>query len=207
MHRRRKRDIVIELTALLDVIMIMIFMVMNENSKLIKEQQNMLDAAQQTNAEQAGEIDDLTAQLAEALGKLEEGDLEELLNRLQAAETMLDGYQAMDEVAVVISVNLENLHNNSIRRLTYSSTTDPDHTSKIVTAHNDEEFSSAVNELKVFLSGYTKQVPNGDPAMPAVYVVFSCDPRRVYQRDFKAIDEAIAARIDSTHYHPRLISP
>ena len=193
MRRRRKRDIVIELTALLDVIMIMIFMVMNENSKLIKEQQGMLDAAQQVNMEQAGEIDDLTAQLAEALGKLEEGNL--------------DGYQAMDEVAVVISVNLENLYNNSIRRLTYSSTADPDHTSKIVTAHNDEEFSSAVNELKVFLSDYTKQVPDGDPAMPAVYVVFACDPGKVYQRDFKAVDEAIAARIDSAHYHPRLISP
>lgn len=123
MHRRR-RDIIIELTALLDVIMIMIFMVMNENNKLIKEQQGMLDAAQQANVEQAGEIDELTAQLAEALGKLEEGNLKELLDRLQTAETMLDGYQAMDEVVTVISVNLENRSNNAIRYLSYGTTTD-----------------------------------------------------------------------------------
>ena len=78
MHRR-KRDIAIELTALLDVIMIMIFMVMNENSKLIEEKQDTLETVQQENIEQAGEIDELTAQLAEALGKLEEGDFEEIL--------------------------------------------------------------------------------------------------------------------------------
>ena len=88
MHRR-KRDIAIELTALLDVIMIMIFMVMNENSKLIEEKQDTLETVQQENIEQAGEIDELTAQLAEALGKLEEGDFEEILDRLQNAESML----------------------------------------------------------------------------------------------------------------------
>ena len=49
MRRRRKRDIVIELTALLDVIMIMIFMVMNENSKLVSEAQSKLGAVQQEN--------------------------------------------------------------------------------------------------------------------------------------------------------------
>ena len=57
MRRRRKRDIVIELTALLDVIMIMIFMVMSENSKLVSEAQSELGAVQQENVEQAGQID------------------------------------------------------------------------------------------------------------------------------------------------------
>lgn len=187
MRRRRKRDIVIELTALLDVIMIMIFMVMNENSNLIKEQQDRLDAAQQVNMEQAGEIDDLTAQLAEALRKLEEGDLEELLDRLQTAETMLNGYQAMDEVVTVISVNLENRSNNAFRYLSYGTTTN----SYSMSCRADNEFSSVVNELKMFVSGCANKVLNDDPDSPIVCVIFSYDPSKVYQRDFEMIDRAI----------------
>lgn len=187
MRRRRKRDIVIELTALLDVIMIMIFMVMNENSNLIKEQQDMLDATQQVNMEQAGEIDDLTAQLAEALGKLEEGNLEELLDRLQAAETMLDGYQAMDEVVTVISVNLENRSNNAIRYLSYGTTIEP----HMANCHTDNDLSSEVNELKMFVSGCADKITNDDPDSPIVCVIFSYDPSKVYQRDFEMIDLAI----------------
>lgn len=208
MRRRRKRDIVIELTALLDVIMIMIFMVMNENNKLIKEQQGMLDAAQQANVEQAGEIDELTAQLAEALGKLEKGDLEELLDRLQTAENMLDGYQAMDEVVTVISVNLENRSNNAIRYLSYGTTTEP-HT---VSCRTDNDLSSAVNELKMFVSGCADKITNDDPDSPIVCVVFSYDPSKVYQRDFETIDRAIkniqmsAEKIENFKYQVNPIS-
>lgn len=89
MRRRRKRDIVIELTALLDVIMIMIFMVMNENSKLVSEAQNELSIVQQENIEQAGQIDELSAELAEVLAMLDEGELGNMLERLKNTESRL----------------------------------------------------------------------------------------------------------------------
>lgn len=207
--RRRKRDIIIELTSLLDVIMIMIFMVMNENSKLVVQAQGELVTVQQENAKQAAELDNLTAQLSEALAKLGEGNREELLDRLQVAETMLDGYQAMDEVVVVISVNLENRSNNSntVRCLTYGSSANPD-AFKVHYANknNDKEFNSAVNEFRVFLSDCIRQASSGDATGPAVHIVFSYNPGKVYQHDFNMIDEAISSKINSAYYHPCLIS-
>ena len=105
MRRRRKRDIVIELTALLDVIIIMIFMVMNENSKLVSEAQNELSTVQQENIEQAGQIDELSAELAEALAMLEEGNLDEILGKLENAESRLEAYEAInDEMCLMLNL-------------------------------------------------------------------------------------------------------
>ena len=92
MRRRRKRDIIIELTSLLDVIMIIIFMVMTENSRLITEKQSALDAVQLENEALSDKLDGLEAELDEALGKLGEGSLEELINRLAEAESRLESY-------------------------------------------------------------------------------------------------------------------
>ena len=119
MRRRRKRDIVIELTALLDVIMIMIFMVMNENSKLVSEAQSKLGAVQQENIEQAGKISELSAELTEALAMLDEGNLDELFQRLESAESKLEAYQALDDEIIILNVALSNNSNNSIRYLSY----------------------------------------------------------------------------------------
>ena len=200
--RRRKRDIVIELTALLDVIMIMIFMVMNENSKLIEETQDTLETVQQENIEQAGEIDELTAQLAEALGKLEEGDLEEILDRLQSAESILEGYRSIDDVITVINISLENRYNN-IRYLTYGASVDTPITKPIRT---EDEFNQAVNKLRVFISDYTKQISDSVSDSPTIYVVFSYDPNKIYQRDYEQIIsllKAVEARVNNSNFRYR----
>lgn len=206
MRRRRKRDIVIELTALLDVIMIMIFMVMNENSKLIKEKQDMLETARQENIEQAGKIDHLSAQLAEALGKLDEGDLEEILNRLQHAESMLAGYQAMDDVVVVLNINLENRYKNTVRYLTFGASSDLDEEPPPIENRSDEEFNTAINRLRVFISEYTqKAVDDSNPAM--VYIIFSYDPGNVFQRDFEAVNKVLEnaeAKVNRANFRYRL---
>lgn len=200
MHRR-KRDIAIELTALLDVIMIMIFMVMNENSKLIEEKQDTLETVQQENIEQAGEIDELTAQLAEALGKLEEGDFEEILDRLQNAESMLAGYQSIDDVVTVINVSLENRYNT--RYLTYSVSVESGIAKAVKT---EDEFNQAVNEFRMFIFDHTKQISDNTLDSPTVYVVFSYDPGKVYQRDYALINgilEDVEARVNSSNFRYR----
>ena len=196
MRQRRKRDIVIELTALLDVIMIMIFMTMGQNI-------DMIETVQQENIEQAGTIDELTAQLAEALGKLDEGNLEELLDRLQSAESMLEGYQSMDDVVTVITVNLENQYNT--RRLTYSARTSTDSSITRVT-RNEAEFNQAINELRIFISDYTKQISGNDPDSPMVYVIFSYDPDKIFQSDYAliySIFEGVEARLNSSNFRYR----
>ncbi|MBD5101621.1 MAG: hypothetical protein HDT27_02790 [Subdoligranulum sp.] len=208
MRRRSKRSIIIELTALLDVILILIFLVMKENSALIAEKQQLLDALQQENNAQAGEIDTLnseigalngeigtlTARLNEALQQLQMGDREALANRLQAAESQLQSYQAVEDIVTVITIRLENNADNTVRCLTFGrfgALTE-------LQAQSDAEFSTAVNRLRVFLTGQSR--PSADGSAPEmICIVFTYDTDKVYQRDFAAIEgvlKDVAARAD-----------
>lgn len=195
MRRRRRRDIIIELTSLLDVIMIIIFMVMKENSKMIVDKQNAVDAAQQVNSQQAGEIgeltdkvDELSGQLAEALGKLEEGSADELLEKLHAAENKLASYEAIDDIVIVLNIGLENKYNNTVRCLTFGKASGK---STVIDNHEDGEFEVSVNKLKVFVSDYVDKILSDKDNQTIVYIVFTYDASKVYQRDYEAVGEAL----------------
>ena len=196
MRRRRRRDIIIELTSLLDVIMIIIFMVMKENSRMIVDKQNAINAAQQVNSEQAAAIDDLndkvgdmSAQLAEAQGKLEEGSAEELLEKLEAAENKLESYKAIDDVVIVLNIGLENKYNNTVRCLTFGKVSE---SSSVTENRSDEDFEVSLNKLRVFVSDYITKVLDDSDNQTIVYIVFTYDPHKVYQRDYEAVGEALA---------------
>lgn len=195
MRRRSRRDIIIELTSLLDVIMIIIFMVMKENSKMIVDKQNTVDAVQQVNSQQAGEIgeltdkvDELSGQLAEALGKLEEGSADELLEKLQAAENKLASYEAIDDIVIVLNIGLENKYNNTVRCLTFGKASDK---STVIDNHDNGEFEVSVNKLKVFVSNYVDKILSDKDNQTIVYIVFTYDASKVYHRDYVAVGEAL----------------
>ena len=204
MRRRHRRDIIIELTSLLDVIMIIIFMVMKENSKMIVDKQNAINNVQQVNSEQAAALDDLTAQIGElssqlndaqnkldeAEGKLSEGSVEELLDKLHAAESKLESYMAVDDVVIVLNISLENRYNNTVRCMTYGKSS-YDAKSEISENRSDSEFEVSLNKLKVFISEYISKVIDDKDNQTIVYVVFTYDPHKVYQRDYEAITEAL----------------
>lgn len=197
MRRRNRRDIVIELTSLLDVIMIIIFMVMKQNSGMIVDKQNTIDAVQQTNSQQAealGELnsraDELSAQLDEALGKLEEGGADELREKLQAAENKLASYQAVDDVVIVLNIGLENKYNNTVRCLTYGKAAYGEHT-EVSENHSDNEFEVSLNKLRVFIGDYVNKVVGDKDNQTIVYIVFTYDPHKVYQRDYEAVGMAL----------------
>lgn len=192
---RRKRDIIIELTSLLDVIMIIIFMVMKENSRVIGEKQNALNAAQQVNSEQAGKIgelsgrlDDLELQLADAEEKLEGGTADELREKLKAAENKLESYKAIDDVVIVLNIGLENNYNNSIRTLTYGKVSEA---STVLQNRSNDEFDVSLNKLKVFVTDYITKVLDDKDNQTIVYVVFTYDSHKVYERDYEAVGEAL----------------
>lgn len=198
MRHRRKRDIIIELTSLLDVIMIMIFMVMAENSKLISEKQSALDAAQNELAENSAalgelqnETNSLSAELDETLGKLDEGNAEELLEKLQAAESRLDAYKYMDDIVIVLNIGLENKYSNTVRCLSFSNSAELGETQTVIEIRNDGELTEAVNRMRVFLSEYTQQAANDESGSTIAYMVFSYDTRTVFQDDYAAVDRAL----------------
>lgn len=195
MRRRKKRDIIIELTSLLDVIMIIIFMVMKENSRVIGEKQNALNAAQQVNSEQAGEIGELSdrladmeLQLADAQEKLEGGTADELREKLKAAENKLESYKAIDDVVIVLNIGLENNYNNSIRTLTFGKVSEEP---TVLRNSSNDEFDVSLNKLKVFVTDYITKVLDDKDNQTIVYVVFTYDSHKVYERDYEAVGEAL----------------
>lgn len=195
MRRRRRRDIVIELTSLLDVIMIIIFMVMKQNSAMIVDKQNTIDAVQKENISQAAALDDLNSkadelsnQLAEAQGKLEEGGADELRDKLQAAENKLASYEAIDDVVIVLNIGLENKYNNTVRSLTFGKVSEE---SSVIDNHNDDEFDVSLNKMRVFIGDYIGKVQADAENQTIVYIVFTYDPTRVYQRDYEAVGDAL----------------
>lgn len=197
MRHRRRRDIIIELTSLLDVIMIMIFMVMAQNSRLIADKQSALDAAQTENAANSaalGELTDkaaaLSAELDEALGKLGEGDTEELLEKLHAAENRLDAYKYMDDVVIVLNIGLENRYSNTVRYLSFGCSADPSGTT-VCEIRGDGELTEAINRMKVFLTEYAARAAEDESNSTITYMIFSYDTRNVFQDDYAAVNEAL----------------
>lgn len=195
MRRRRRRDIVIELTSLLDVIMIIIFMVMKQNSAMIVDKQNTIDAVKKENTSQAAALDELNSkadelsnQLAEAQGKLEEGGADELRDKLQAAENKLASYEAIDDVVIVLNIGLENKYNNTVRSLTFGKVSEE---SSVIDNHNDDEFDVSLNKMRVFIGDYIGKVQADAENQTIVYIVFTYDPTRVYQRDYEAVGDAL----------------
>jgi len=111
MRHRRTRDIVIELTSLLDIVMILIFAVMIKNSQLVEASNQRVIDLQEENAAMQDNLtkyEGLSEELANALGKLEEGDLESLLEQLHNAENEVNSYEYMDDIVIVYNIGLEN---------------------------------------------------------------------------------------------------
>ena len=194
---RKKRDIIIELTSLLDVIMIMIFMVMTENSKLITEKQSTVDMVTAENKKLKRESDKLSekldetlADLDEALAKLEEGSYEELLERLRIAESKLESLEFMNHVDTVINVGLENKYNHSVRYLTFGDAA-VESDSRVFEIRNDADFENALNRLKVYVADHISGVTD-KPDSPIVYLVFTYDQSNVFHDDYAAVHNALS---------------
>lgn len=187
---RRKRDIIIELTSLLDVIMIMIFMVMTENGKLITEKQSSLDSANRENKKLTQKADKLEADLGEALAKLDEGSYEELLERLQIAESKLEGYEFMNGVVTVINIELENKYSNAVRCLTFGTGSSGSET-RVCEIRSAKDRDDAVNRLRVYVSEHISGVTEKTDS-PIVYMVFTYNPSKVYQDDYAAVADALS---------------
>lgn len=192
MPRRRKRDIVIELTSLLDVIMILIFMVMNENSKLVSEAQNRLETARQENVEQADKISALSTEVDEMRKLLDEEDPDGVRNRLRIAEDQLGAYQALDDEIILLNVTLRNNSNNSIRYLTYSRVSEPENEKKSL-IRSVEDRNRTDRNLRMFLAECVQCANEGtaDGNQPVVRAIFFYDPDRVYAKDVEMVDAVL----------------
>lgn len=195
MRHKRIRDIVIELTSLLDVVMILIFAVMIKNAQLVATSNQEVNELKKENATMKGDLEKyegMEEELANALGKLEEGDLEKLLERLQNAENQIDTYEYMDDIVIVYNVGLENRYNNTARCLTYGHASDEDDTPpEPVKREDTEQWNYMINSLKLDVKEFIDQELQENTQDKYIYLVFSVDPTKVYSNDYNDIEKVL----------------
>lgn len=195
MRHRKTRDIIIELTSLLDVVMILIFAVMIQNSKLVEASNEQLAMAQEQNVEMKEELDKLNGiseELAKELGKLGEDDLKKLLDKLKNAENTIDSYEYMDDIVLVFNIGLENRYNNSSRCLTYGNAFSGNEKTHDVKKEGKDEWTYALNSLKVDVNDFINKELKDDKEDRYIYIVFSVDEENVYSSDFYDINKALS---------------
>lgn len=198
MRHRRMRDIVIELTSLLDVVMILIFAVMIKNSQLLEEKNQEIGKLETEKAAMQEKYEGIDEKLANALGKLNEGDLETILERLEGAENQLDAYEYLNDIVVVYNIGLENRYNNTERCLTYGRAAEESpKTHKVKrTATNDWDY--AISSLKLDLGEFVDKELEENEEDRYLYLVFSFDKNKVYSNDYDDV-EKVLEKLEADH--------
>lgn len=196
MRHKRTRNIVIELTSLLDIVMILIFAVMIKNSQLVEARNQELSELQEENAamqDYLAEYEGISEELDNALGKLEEGDLETLLKQLHNAENKLDTYEYMDDIVIVYNVGLENRYNNTSRCITYGRASDENYEIHEAKRTDASTWNSAIANLKLDLQTFIEKELQENGGEKYIYLVFSVDITKVYANDFDDVEEVLTS--------------
>lgn len=208
--KRKVRNIVIDLTSLLDVVMILIFAVMIQNAGAVEEARAELSDAgvsmeemgeqmaqleetiaekDEKNAALSEELADLAA-LIEETGLTEE-ELNELLLEKKNAENRLDAYSYLDEIFVTVNVGLENRQGNQLRCLTYGRGT-AEEVNVSIDRDDDEAWRTEVNKLAVYIREKETEVLASPDKNTVLYVIFSFDSNKVYESDCRDIQEVLS---------------
>ena len=140
---------------------------MIKNAQLVEANNQKVSELQQENAamqDDLAEYEGISEELANALGKLEEGDLETLLEKLHNAENQLDTYDYMDDIVIVYNVGLENRYNNTSRCITYGRASDENYktyNAKPPLFARGKQFASKAAFAVFLIYENTFQVSNG----------------------------------------------
>ena len=190
MLNKRIRNVVIELTSLLDVVMILIFAVMIENSKLAIELQGKLDAAESEIESMQEENSGLSNQLQNAqeqLSEIGDSDLEALLERLSKDESQLESYSQLNETLTIINISLENKVSGN-RDLVYGCGDSSTYVK--IPRDDDAKWQDEINKFRVFLDDNMKNIP-AETNSKAVCIILSVDNNKIYSRNYDDIVKAI----------------
>lgn len=165
---KKRKSVVVELTSLLDVIFIMLFMVMNRSS----------NAAAQAKTEAAEQV--MLAESERDRYKEILGEVEAERKNLEHMQNRINGYEIFDEYAEIVSVYVLDM---SYKR-------------SVVVADDGEiaeidfgwdNMSYGREELTKTLTEYIESTEN------PVFITFSYDGNDIYRQDYNMISEAITA--------------
>lgn len=166
---RKRKSVVVELTSLLDVIFIMLFMVMNRSQAAAAEAQNTaaeeISAAQVQVEEMQQEVDSYREIISEVEAERAE---------LEAMNSKLNSYEVFDEYATIVSVTVvDNIYKRTIRVDGGSETVDID-----FTWDNMDYAGEALGDA---LNNCIKDSEN------PVFIVFSYNGDKLYRQDYTLV--------------------
>ena len=166
----RKKDIVLDFTSLLDVIMILLFIVISNTATASAK---VSEEAQQTK-------DDLTAAEAEI------SDLEYRLQKKEAAE---ESYEIYTSEAVIVT--MFNSEKEDAHILTVFTGENSEDTTEIPMGENNTQ------NTKKRIRSYIGEILNDTDGQP-VYIVFRYDKYTIYRSEFEAVREELG-RLSREH--------
>lgn len=192
MRHRKIRDIVIELTSLLDVVMILIFAVMIKNTEMAKVSSQEASRLQEENVAMKDDLakyEEIKKELAEAQEKLAEGGLETTLEKLHNTEKQLNAYQYMDDIVIVYNIVLEN--HNTTRNLSYGLASDKNLTVHSIKRDAATDWKYEIDTLKLKLKEFIDKELEEKATDKYIYLVFMSDEEKIYQNDYYNIENIL----------------
>ncbi len=183
----RRKSAVIELTSLLDVIFIMLFMMMGRGQEAVRDSMNEAKEMQDSaNAEIRQIKNEYSAKLEEL--EKREAALEAEENNIGALQSRIDGYEEFDRFATIVTIELKTKSDGK-REITVTD----NKSNKLKTAANtivSDVSSELGNKLGLLLKdSYITDV--NDDASDIVCIVFKYDPAVTLVGDRRKIESAI----------------
>lgn len=162
---RKRRQISTELTPLLDVIMIILFIIISGNNEAVEKAET--------------EKEEIYSQMQSVSDEFEK-TLEENNDRLNQAENIISGYEMFDKLAVIISLSIENQSDDS-RKILISSDNE---TSTVSYSWDNMRYGE--NSLNASLENYIKSADERP-----VFITFSYKSSEIYLRDYNMISSVM----------------
>lgn len=175
---KKRKEILLELTPLLDVILIMMFYILMQNTfasqREIEDAKQKVEAAEQKAAGKEKEYEDAAAKALENENRLKE--------ELTVTEAKLAGEKAFEDYVKIVTISV--FTNGDDRRL------------HVVCGETDEEIAYgwddllyAKNSLGAALSKYTDNASADGP----LFIVFGYDSKEIFKRDFELVQGVLSA--------------
>ena len=174
---KRRRRLILELTPLLDVILIMMFFILMQNTQLTDKKQS---EAQQ-------EVEDIRESLSEALedaGELESrygAELSDMKENLEAARDQIGSFESFKEYCKIITISVINKDSGNRTILI----TDGEKEKSISFGWNDLLY--AKNSFKDSVRGFIRETDVGMPS----FLVFHYRADTIFRRDYELISEVL----------------
>lgn len=190
---KRRKQILLELTPLLDVILIMLFYILMQSTQAA-------DARQEEADREIGAMQEQMAAVsagAEAAAAEAESREQELTDSLTYAQEVLYGYEAFDAYAQILTIYVSN-GKDGARTIHVS-----DGTEDMQVSYDWDNMRYGRNGFKEIL---TEKISQSGEEMP-VFAVFHYNDAQIYRQDYQLVTEVLGETAEGQpHVYIRYIS-